>query len=144
MSIHLLKTTDRAGQEVQVRLGWDRPLQGFHLTVTCAAATATHNAESEEDFDDDDEGDEERDDDDGTLYSNVSDFELLSEWGTTTPPDLEPLLKRLEPLGITLPQQMIEACLDDQACNAGNRVVRHEADGSSFDLSLGTPERPRC
>ena len=53
MSQHILKTTDAKGASVQVRIGYDRPLDYIHCTVT---------------------------DQDGEIsYSNLGDVEALTE-----------------------------------------------------------------
>jgi hypothetical protein len=108
MSQHTF-TTSQHGRTLEIRAGWDRPLQGFFLTVYIAST------------------DEDGSDDDDFLYSNLTDLELLSCGGL--PRDFGHFERKLEELELTVPAAMLEQVRQDAHCNAGNRFVRWAADG---------------
>lgn len=95
MSRHIYTTTHQ-GKPATVALGFDRPLQGFFLTVG-----SDDGAEPD-------------------IYCNLDD-PMLFPWGGL-PPTLEPFQKQLQRLGIRIPERMLQEVRRDQFNNVGNRV----------------------
>lgn len=107
MSQHLFPTT-HAGRQVQVTMGWDRPLQGFFMLIEFQEAK---------------DGD--------YLYLNLDDESLEKHGGL--PPTLEPFLSKLDELHIQVPEQMIAQVRADARTNTGNRYVSYGADGNAIE-----------
>lgn len=101
MSRHLYCTTHQ-GKPVTVALGFDRPLQGFFLTVGTG-----DGAEAD-------------------VYCNLDD-PVLFPWGGL-PPTLDPLLRQLRRLQICVPFAMVEEVRRDQRHNVGNRIEFYSDD----------------
>lgn len=104
MSQHYYDTQTSSGRNVQVLMGWDRPLQQFFLVV-----------------EDMDQSDEEQD---PHLYSNLDDAGSL---GLT---DLGYFLNKLKELGITIPERMVNEIQADCCMNMGNRQVGYNKNGT--------------
>ena len=103
MSQHLCHSKYN-GRPVTVLMGWDRPLQGFFLTV--------EDADQDLDY----------------VYCNLDDDSLVAFGGL--PPSLDHFTDVLRQLGIDVPAAMIAAVLEDGANNVGNRFVRYGDDGA--------------
>lgn len=101
MSQHIHQTTCK-GVAVDVIMGWDRRLSHFHMTVVRTKPPRRG---------------------DGVLYSNLHERNAFAL-------GLEDYAARLANLGISVPTSLIDAVRQDQADNAGNRVLRYLADGS--------------
>lgn len=99
MSRHTYTTTDQDLGRVQVAAGWDRPLQGFFMTVERLDAA------------DDDEG--------AYAYSNLDDEGLAGTWGFSG--DFGYFVGVARSLGIELPAPMVADVIADGAANAGNK-----------------------
>lgn len=91
------------GQPVTIALGFDRPLQGFFLSVELVEA-------------------------EGFVYSNLNDPKLIYHGGL--PDSLAPFIEKLDELGLSVPQIMIEQVELDGANNVGNRFVMYDQDGN--------------
>lgn len=85
-----------------VLMGWDRPLQGFFMVI-----------EKEKDLD-------------HPFWSN------LSETDHPHPRTLNPFLEVLDQLSIAIPTPMIEALLEDQRSNTGNKQVIHRLTSQGY------------
>lgn len=103
MSQHLCHSKYK-GRPVAVLMGWDRPLQGFFLTV--------QEADGKQEY----------------VYCNLDD-DSLEEFGGL-PPSIEHFTAVLLQLGIDVPAAMVAAVLDDGANNMGNRLVMYGDDGA--------------
>jgi len=93
MSRHIYKTTHDS-RPVEVVAGWDRPLQGFFMTVLYTDET--------EDYE--------------YAYNNL-------EFTVPHPKTFGPFALQLDKLGITLPPKMEASILKDGQFNAGNKIV---------------------
>jgi hypothetical protein len=98
--------TEFKGQPCKVMMGWDRPLQGFFMTIEQA------DSDGETDF----------------IYSNLDDPALFPFNGL--PQTLEYFQEKLDELGLTLPPLMIKEINKDAARNVGNRFVTYDQDGN--------------
>lgn len=95
MSFHTFSTTLGAIQIV-VNSGWDRPLQGFFMTIIK-------------------QSDEEEDE---HLFNHLAE-------PVSYPKEINCYLHELEQRGITLPEQMVNELLADGMRNVGNKYVVH-------------------
>lgn len=102
MSHHVLVTNNKFGDDVRVRAGWDRPLQGFWCMVERV--------------------DDEVDEDELYIFNNL-DLE------TPHPKSFSVFETVLGYLGIDLPDAMKREILLDQARNTGNRVCHWSPTG---------------
>ena len=96
MSRHFYPTQTKDAVPVTVTCGWDRPLQGFFLTIT---SQGQHS---------------------GNLFCNIRDRPEQPH-----PPTFEPFLEPLAELGIELPDSLLREIEADSAANAGNKIVDH-------------------
>ena len=96
--------TEYQGQPATIMMGWDRPLQGFFMVV---------------------EADNKRGE---YIYSNLDDPELIQFGGL--PPCLDHFLAKLQTLGLSVPDAMVEGIELDAMFNTGNRRVEYNRDGS--------------
>ena len=130
MSQHRFDTKTSKGREVEVTIGYDRPLNGFFLVVSAAgfdtAGTANLN-----------DSDEEDDGDDGDLfiYSNLGDVDLIEQGGLTL--DLDYFKSRLDLLGIGLPTAIEHELQEDRRQRVGNRYCLYDAAGHLLSDSRG-------
>jgi len=104
MSQHHL-AVEIGGRAAEIMMGWDRPLQGFHCIVTVEP-------------------------DDDLAYCNLDDLDLLSSFGLAQ--DVDHYVARLAELGLTVPQQMLDAIRGDGLRNVGNRSVWWDAEGNQI------------
>jgi hypothetical protein len=105
MSQHI-KRVSVEGKPATLVIGWDRPLQGYHLTIMLDAGKR----------------------DGKCVYSNLEDDELSKKYPqcrglAPSLDDFKPVLHRLQ---IELPAVMFEQAQLDQVVNAGNRVVSYD------------------
>lgn len=105
MSLHKF-TTQLRNIELVVTMGWDRPLQGFFMTII---QTNLEPASA-------DKKDEE--DDEACLFNNL-------EQQVSHPQGIEAYLFELEHRGIEVPEKMINEVLADGMQNVGNKIVEH-------------------
>ena len=96
MSVHTF-TTRHGGDEIVVTMGWDRPLQGYFMTIT-----KTNSEDEEEHF----------------LFNNL-------EQHITHPKDIEGYLFELAHRRINVPEQMTSEVIMDGVRNVGNKYVTH-------------------
>lgn len=97
-------TLARAGEKVDIELGWDRPLQGFYLLVE------THRNRT-----------------DDYIYSNLSDRRLASRSGMAA--SLDYFRAVLDELEIRVPAAIFDAVQVDATGNVGNRTVLWTPEG---------------
>lgn len=102
MSQHVYPSTYK-GQPVTIMMGWDRPCQGYFLSVELVEA-------------------------EGFVYSNLDDPKLIYFGGL--PDSLTPFSEKLDELGLSVPQAMIEQIELDAAANVGNRFVMYDEGGN--------------
>lgn len=95
MSRHTCNT-QHEGRDAQVILGYDRPLGGFYMQVWVDGGG-------------------------GPLYASLADMDLVGGHA----PDLDVFVKKLEEMGIAVPQTMIDEVRRDAEHGAGNRVRQH-------------------
>jgi len=88
------------GEDTSITLGWDRPLQGYFMTIEKGS-----------------------DEEDGIYWSNLDLVE-------PHPKELTFFLSELKRLQISLPQQMIDAVLLDGKNNIGNKNVYHRIENN--------------
>lgn len=105
MSRHMFDTQHQ-GRPVQVVLGWDRPLQGFFMTIEWMDLDPEKVPDHEPLF----------------LFDNLE--ELVSH-----PSTLDGYRSKLAEFGIEVPAAMFEAAEADRRFNVGNREVVHFIDG---------------
>jgi hypothetical protein len=108
MSQHVIEL-EHKGKEIEVLIGWDRPLQRFFLVI--------EEIESE-----DVEPDEEY------IYSNLNDSNLPDGCDEYT--NLEYFKGILQMLGIEIPQQIFIEVYKNMEDNVGNRDVTWNKDGT--------------
>lgn len=118
MSQHVLVTVSAAGQNVEVTLGFDRPLGHFFLDVVrlgsvCPTGQVESSALDEEEEDE-------------SLYSNLDEAEAFNK-------DLDYYAAKLKELGIVAPAAMFEQVFLDSCFGVGNRFVRYLADGQVIE-----------
>ncbi|EQM83537.1 hypothetical protein L683_25320 [Pseudomonas aeruginosa WC55] len=111
MSQHYFETVHKEFP-IAVLLGWDRPMQHFFLVIKKPADLI---------------GDPKYFHDDEVLYSNLYDANVFGH-------DLEYFGEVLRHFQIVVPASMFAQVLRDSLRNIGNRVVKHEADGSFAEL----------
>ncbi len=92
MSRHTFKTTFDS-RPVEVAAGWDRPLQGFYMTVLYTDDTADYEY----------------------AFSNL-------EMTQSHPLNFDEFRDVLHNLGITLPQAMVDDIIKDGSLNMGNKI----------------------
>ncbi|MEW7996794.1 MAG: hypothetical protein AB2825_20420 [Candidatus Thiodiazotropha endolucinida] len=103
MSIHTF-TTMLGDDEIVVTMGWDRPLQGFFMTITRINPKSSGEADVE--------------DEEHFLFNNL-------EQQISHPKGIEAYLFELEHRGIEVPEKMINEVLADGMHNVGNKIVEH-------------------
>lgn len=111
MSQHYFETVYK-GFPITVILGWDRPMQHFFMVIKKPAELI---------------GDPKYFHDDEVLYSNLYDANAYGH-------DLEYFGEVLRYFQIVAPASMFVQVLRDFLRNAGNRFVKHAADGSFIEL----------
>lgn len=109
MSAHYFDTV-HADHPVRVTLGYDRPLDYFHLTIARTSGSMS--------------------DEDHFVYCNLLDPELPR--GDCV--DLEYYRDKLRELGITIPESMFHETELDAINRVGNRAIRHHQDGTTENL----------
>lgn len=111
MSQHCFETHHK-GFPITVMLGWDRPLRYFFMTIRKPAELIDNTMKVEdEDF----------------LYSNLHEEDPFGH-------SLDYYREVLGHFHIDVPSSMFTEVQKDYAGNVGNRVVKHEADGSFAEL----------
>ena len=105
MSLHKF-TTQLGNIKIVVTMGWDRPLQGFFMTII---QTYLEPAQAGEEIEDDDES---------FLFNNL-------EQQVSHPKGIEAYQFELEHRGIEVPEKMINEVLADGMHNVGNKIVEH-------------------
>lgn len=105
MSRHIFET-DYKGEKVQIVAGWDRPLQGFFMTIEKVAASNN-------------------DDDDNFIYNNLNEE-------NSHPRTFDPFIGVLVDLGINIPKQMIDEIVEDGIFNTGNKDVVHYFEDGAY------------
>lgn len=123
MSIHTLKISYQ-DRPLRITLGWDRPTQGFFMTLLYLDGQPAFPELANLDEDDDEFNDE------PWLYHNMFDLEL----GGRQPSNLDYFNSKLGEFSISIPEAMIAAVLQDAQSNAGNRVVEHCLEPKSSNL----------
>ena len=111
MSQHYFETHHK-GFPITIMLGWDRPMQHFFLVIKKPTELI---------------GDPNYVYDGEVLYSNLYDTNAFGH-------DLEYFGEVLRHFQIVVPASMFVQVLRDSLRNIGNRVVKHEADGSFAEL----------
>lgn len=94
--------TIHAGERTDITLGWDASLQGFFMVI------------------------EKPSDEDVPFWCNLIDAEV------SHPKTLQPFLKVLDVLGITLPPEMIEEVTREGIENVGNKQVMHSIENGVY------------
>ena len=112
MSLHRYTNTD-GDRKTVVAIGWDRPLQGFFMTIIEVAPEPIT-----------DTGDE-AEDNETFLFNNL-------EQQIPHPKGINGYLAELEHRGIDLPQQMVNEVLVDGMHNVGNKCVDHSIENSHY------------
>ena len=102
MSVHSF-TTRHGGDEIVVTMGWDRPLQGYFMTITRIDSNPEGNTEDEEKH---------------FLFNNLEQY-------ITHPKGIEGYLFELGQRRIHVPEQMISEVIMDGISNVGNKYVIH-------------------
>lgn len=111
MSQHCF-TTQLDGQPVEIIMGWDRPMQGFFMTIERVhAPRGTH--------------------DDAPVYCSLRDPDLAGTRGITL--SLTHFERKLAALGLQVPPQMLQEICEDGGANAGNRYVCYDLAGVSSE-----------
>jgi hypothetical protein len=87
--------TTYKGKPISILMGYDRPMNGFYMVIDY-----THEA------------------DDGYIYSNLSNTDAY-------PKGLETYRKKLNELGIQVPDEIFKELESDQRRKIGNKTVRH-------------------
>jgi hypothetical protein len=106
VSAHYFDTI-QGDHAVRVTLGYDRPLDYFHLTIERTSDFVT--------------------DEDQFVYCNLEDPELPC--GQCE--DLEYYRIKLQELGITVPESIFRETELDSINRVGNREIRHQQDGTT-------------
>ncbi len=114
MSQHLFETRTSSGLNVEVLIGFDRPLNGYFLVVANIASL---------------------DPNDAFVYSNLDDVELVDLGGITL--NLEHFKGKLALLGIELPESIESEVRLDRAQRLGNRVCWYDAKGHVLPSNRG-------
>jgi hypothetical protein len=96
--------TEHQGKPATIMMGWDRPLQGFFMVIEDSQNRGEY------------------------IYSNLDDPELIQFGGL--PPCLDHFLAKLQALGLSVPDVMLNAIELDAALNEGNRRAEYNRDGS--------------
>ena len=96
--------TEHQGKPATILMGWDRPLQGFFMVIEDGQNRGEY------------------------IYSNLDDPELIQFGGL--PPFLDHFITKLQALGLSVPDVMLDAIELDAALNEGNRRVEYNRDGS--------------
>ncbi|MGT2460198.1 hypothetical protein ACU4GI_46800 (plasmid) [Cupriavidus basilensis] len=127
MSQHHFETV-RGAIPIDVVLGWDRPLHHFFLWVErlrspSAVAQADEPAMADAESRADDLADECEDTSEEFIYHNLDDSASVRA-------DLAYFRRKLDALGIKVPETMFDQVLHDKALNIGNRYVVYRPDGS--------------
>ena len=102
MSVHTF-TTRQGNDQIVVTMGWDRPLQGYFMTITRIDSNPEGNTEDEEEH---------------FLFNNL-------EQHITHPKDIEGYLFELAHRRINVPEQMTSEVIMDGVRNVGNKYVSH-------------------
>lgn len=113
MSQHCFDTFHK-GFPITVILGWDRPMQHFFLTIEKPAELIDDTMKFE---------------DDHFLYSNLHEADPFGH-------DLDYYREVLRYFQIIVPESMFIEVEDDAKTNVGNRVARHQPDGSFTELAF--------
>ena len=104
MSLHRFET-QLGDTKIVVTMGWDRPLQGYFMTIMKlkpASSSALENDLEEDCY----------------LFNNL-------EQTNSHPRELTAYLFELENRGIEIPQRVIDEVTMDGVRNVGNKVVNH-------------------
>ena len=104
MSLHCF-TTKLGDAEIVVTMGWDRPLQGYFMTIMKLKPVSSSALEDELE-------------EDCYLFNNL-------EQTNSHPKELTAYRFELENRGIEIPQRMIDEVTMDDVRNVGNKVVEH-------------------
>ncbi len=108
MSRHTFETNYK-GEKIQVVAGWDRPLQGFFMTIE--KITASDN------------------DADNFILDNI-----IEE--NPYPQSFAPFIRVLTELNIAIPAQMIDEIIADSTANIGNKDVLHCLNGGIYERRI--------
>ena len=100
MSQHIFETEHDGGLR-KVFAGWDRPLQGFYMTIE----NTTPDEDTDEVF----------------IFNNL----VLKD----SHPTFEPFIHALVDLGLVIPKEMIDEIVADGKVDIGNKVVEHSNEG---------------
>ncbi len=119
MSQHYFKT-EHEGVPNTVVLGWDRRMSYFFMSIQKQAIQTEAPLEDEDPLEVED---------DGFLYSNMDESEPFNF-------DLDYYRGVLRHHQIRVPDSMFAEVERDCQQNIGNRVVRHQADGSFVELAF--------
>lgn len=115
MSLHLYTT--QGDRQIVVTMGWDRPLQGFFMSITEVAAQLITNTSDEE------EGDE------IFLFNNL-------DQKIPYPKEINSYLAELEHQNIGIPEQMASEVVADRMHNVGNKCVDHTIENGHYIRTL--------
>lgn len=105
MSQHKFITT-RGDSEIIVTMGWDRPLQGFFMTIM--------EVESKPPI----AGEAENEDEPVYLFNSLDQHD-------SHPREISGYLFELIDREIVIPQEMLDELLSDSTHNVGNKIVEH-------------------
>jgi len=133
MSQHRFETQTSTGRQVEVTIGYDRPLNGFFLVVSAAALDTAAMADVY--YADDDDDDDDDDDGDVFIYSNLDDVALIDLGGLTL--DLQYFKSKLALLGITLAPNIEHELQEDRRHRVGNRFCLYDSAGKVLSGSEG-------
>lgn len=95
-------TTMHDNDEIEVTLGWDRPLQGFFMTIVKKPKDSKKDAE----------------------HNPAYLFNCLDQ-AQSHPREISGFLFELVHRGIVIPQEMLNEVLSDNTNNVGNKIVEH-------------------
>lgn len=112
MSLHRYTST-RGDRKTVVTMGWDRPLQGFFMTIIEVVPEPITGINDE------------AEDDEIFLFDNL-------EQQIPHPKGINGYLAELEHQGIDIPQQMVNEVLADGMHNVGNKFVDHTIENSHY------------
>jgi len=113
MSLHRYTTT-QGDKKVVVTLGWDRPLQGFFMTIVESASKSSTVVTHDD-----------QEDDETFLFNSL-------EQQNPYPKEINGYLAELEHHGVELPEQMVDEVLSDGMKNVGNKYVEHTIENSRY------------
>ena len=113
MSLHRFTTT-LGDIKIVVTMGWDRPFQGYFMSIMQLKSTSFALA-----------GGDVEEEEGSYLFNHLDQIE-------SNPRELTAYLFELENRGIEIPQRMIDEVTMDAVCNVGNKIVDHYYVGGEY------------